>query len=170
MKRKLFLVLALSAMAAGAGAWHRKHKQPMPVHQGVIAAKMRFGACYGRCPEYSVEINRDGTITYTGIRFTADTGTFTKKADAAETGRILDMFETDRVDTCANRYRLRIPDVSVMHFYITYNDSVKTIMNATFGPAYLQVLCSEMNAIGKKTDNDGWKRMPDDKPKPAVGH
>ena len=160
MKRTLVYLVLMVATATVAGAKHRKHNKSKPIHKGITAVKVRFGACYGRCPEYSVAIDREGKVTYTGVRFTADTGVFEKKADPTETSRILDMFETYRVDTCANRYRVRIPDVSVYDFSVTYNDSVKAILNATFGPSYLQVLTSELNAVGKKVDNEGWKRVP----------
>lgn len=45
--------------------------------------RMRRSGCYGRCPSYTVSINGDGVVEFTGERFTAATGVQRGQAPAA---------------------------------------------------------------------------------------
>ncbi|MCS7086775.1 MAG: DUF6438 domain-containing protein [Bacteroidia bacterium] len=39
--------------------------------------------CYGQCPVYELNVHADGTVVYNAVRFTEQTGTFTKTLSAA---------------------------------------------------------------------------------------
>lgn len=146
-------VLFLPTQPATAG--HRKHKKQVTSHE-LVAVKIDYGPCYGHCPIYSIELNHSGLVTYTGIRFAEDSGVYTRLVSATEAGRILKLVDTYNMDTCQNRYWVRIPDIQVFSFHLYYKTSEKTIQNATFGPNYLKELQAELEQIGEKKRFGDW--------------
>ena len=159
MKKIALIILAL-LVGVSAFAKHQKHrkKKKKPVASQISSVTMRRTACYGRCPDYSVKISSDGGVVYTGMRFVEDSGVYTKNIGAAKAMDIINQFITYRVDTCANIYHNRIPDLPGMMMTIVYADSTKVIKNAHFGPLYLKGLATSMDEVGKKSD-DSWKKQ-----------
>ena len=156
---KFGLVLAtMLFVAIGVQAKHHKKSKKQPIGKGIVSAMVQYTGCYGRCKEYSIELDNSGTVTYTGIRNADDSGSYKKKIDLAEAKRILQLFVTYKVDTCPNRFPNRIPDIQTMFFNIKYADSTKRINNATFGPSYFKELAAELEQYGKKS-NDGWQKV-----------
>ena len=121
---------------------------------------MHRTACFGRCPDYMIEINNSGVVTYTAIRFCEDTGVFKKDIGASKAREIIDQFTTYKVDTCKDIYESRIQDVPGMVMTIKYKTTTKIIRDANFGPFFLQRLAEAIDAVGKKTD-DTWKKVGD---------
>jgi hypothetical protein len=156
MKKAILVIFLLVSCPAVFAKPHKQHKTRKPVN-GIISVTMHRTPCYGRCPDYTIELNKDGSVIYTGIRFTADSGAFTKYI-GAKAGEIINMLSADRVDTCKNRYMNRMQDMPGVNFTIRYKDSSKYIQNAQFGPAYLRLLATTMDSEGKKTDSIGWKK------------
>ena len=66
MKKLLFLFAA--ALAVPAAAQEPTRSPPRSI-------TYETGACFGRCPIYSVTVHSDGRATFTGRGFTAVTGT-----------------------------------------------------------------------------------------------
>ena len=115
--------------------------------------------CYGRCPEYSIEIADDGSATYTGKRFTEDTGIFKKNIGKAKAKEIIDFLSMNKVDTCKDLYENRIPDLPGITITINYPKRKKVIRNASFGPDFFRELSTKMDEAGRKTEtNTGWKK------------
>lgn len=156
MKKITLLIFAI--IISGAAIAKHKHKKKQSSGNAITSVSMRRTACYGRCPEYTIEINENGMATFTGIRFTPDTGTFRKNIGASKAIEIINQFETYRADTCQNGYRNRIEDLSGLILTINYKDSTKTIRNANFGPIFLRQLGQAIDAAGKKTD-DSWEKV-----------
>ena len=147
----VFLVLAQASMAM-----HRKH---IAGTNEVESARIEYGPCYGRCGMYSIAVNRDGLVTYTGIRFVSDTGVYTRHIEVTEALRILHLFNQYRADTCQVRCVMRIPDMQSWSFTVDYHSGTEQrIINANFGPGYLKLLAAELNAIGKHDHPDGWQK------------
>ena len=157
MKKITLLVLAL--MIGGAAIAKHKHKKKQKAaNTNITSVLMHRTACFGRCPEYSIEIGSDGNTIYTGMRFTADTGAFQKKIDVAKAQDIFKQFDTYHVDTCRNVYYNRVEDLPGINLTIKYKDSTKTIRNANFGPGFLRQLATSIDEAGKKTD-DSWQKI-----------
>lgn len=51
---------------------------------GDLDIAMERTACFGSCPEYSVEIHRDGSVVWHGVTNVATTGTARGRASAAQ--------------------------------------------------------------------------------------
>lgn len=50
---------------------------------------LQRGACYGRCPQYSLRLDQSGTVRYQGERFVAVTGARQGRADPAALAALL---------------------------------------------------------------------------------
>lgn len=155
--KKITLVI-LSILFCGIAFAKHKHKKKQQASGNIISVSIRHTACYGRCPDYTIEINKDGSVIYTGARFVPDTGIFKKNIGMEKAIGIINQFNTYRVDTCKDIYRSRIADLPGLVVTVKYNDSTKMIRDANSGPDYLKQLADTIDDIGKKTDN-GWTKI-----------
>ena len=158
MKKFTLVVLFLLAGQVTFAKSHKHKKKKSP--GSITSVSMRRTGCFGRCPDYTIEIDNDGAVTYTARRFCPDSGVFKKNIGVAKAMEVIGQFETDRVDTCQDVYTNRIQDVPGIILTIKYEDTTKTIANAHFGPRFLKDLAAAVDAAGKKTD-DSWKKVAD---------
>lgn len=158
--KKTGLVILMLGLCASSFAM-AKHKKKQSRQGGEITSVMTYhSVCYGRCPEYRVEINANGLATYTAMRFTADTGIFQKNIGKAVAKEIIDMCTANRIDTCRNVYENRIVDIPSITFTVNYGAQKKEIRNAGFGPAFLKEISAKMDEVGvKPPENNGWKKI-----------
>lgn len=156
--KKISLVILSLILTFTAISKQNKHKKKQPQTGGIISVSMRRTTCFGRCPDYNIEINKDGIVTYTAIRFTPDTGIFTHSIGKSRAKEILDQFTAYKVDTCKDLYENRIPDLPGIKYEIKYADKTKKISCANWGPYFLKELADSVDAAGRKTDNNGWKK------------
>lgn len=148
------LVIGLAACA--------KHRHAKKQKQGgkIISVTMQHTACFGSCPVYKLELNRDGTLIYTGIRFTEDSGVYFKNIGRDKTAEMLGKFSEFRIDTCKDEYDNRIPDLPGLIYTIKYKDRTKKIMNAHYGPPILAQLRVMMDQLVDKKLDESWKKLP----------
>jgi hypothetical protein len=152
----IFSVLLFGIGLPAIGARHKHEKRHR--HNGnITSVSVLHPGCYGRCPQYSIEINSDGMMTYTALRFNPDTGIFEKKISPEKAMELINQFTTYRVDTCQNIYKTRVPDISGLVITIQYNDSTKTIRDANFGPYFLKQLANSIDQLGIKDDST-WRK------------
>jgi len=153
--RKLIVVLLLLTTSLFSVA-KNKHKKKPPAGPQIMSVSVYHTACYGRCPTYKIEVNKDGLATFTGIRFTPDSGVFTKNLGNATAKEIIEPFLIARIDTFPDRYQSRVQDLPGIVLTITFSDSVKTISNANFGPPLLGRLRIKLDSIlGPKRNEAG---------------
>lgn len=155
MKNIILVVLFFMIGSAATAQKKTAARQPGEIESVQI---FRTG-CHGKCPIYSVEIDKNGNVTYIAVRFCADSGTFLKNIGAAKASEIMKEVALYRPDTCKDVYVNRVPDQSGLIYTIKYKNKIKNIRNAKFGPAFLAVLSRDIEAAGKKTDNAGWKKV-----------
>ncbi len=154
-KIALLILLFAGSMCAFAGIAKNKKKQQKP--NEILSVGMHRTVCFGRCPDYKIEIDNEGMATYTAIRFNDDTGIFKKNIGKKKAKEIIDMFVQYRVDTCKEMYENRIPDLPGLNITINYRKGKKTIYNAGFGPAFLGEIAGTIDEAGIKKDNT-WKK------------
>ena len=157
MKKLVLLALAFLIFCS-AQAKHRKHKKSGKPLNKIETIKMQRTACYGRCPTYIIELNKNGLAYYTAYRFTADSGVFEKYIGEKRAGEIFDQAINSNIDTCQNVYPMRIPDLPGLIFTIKYTDSTKIINNANFGPAVLRKLADALDSLPNKKVDETWHR------------
>lgn len=164
MKKNLFILIGISALAIGSctaqkKAAQKKNKPASATAQTISAVTMDRTACFGRCPIYSIEVRKDGTAVYKGKRFTEYSGVYTKNIGPANAAAILQGFTSHRADTCKERYDVLISDLPGINYALSFDTGKKMIYNANYGPLFLKELASE---IDKHTKVDGsWKKLAD---------
>lgn len=72
---------------------------------------MHRTACFGKCPTYSLDINKNGSVTYTSVRFTKFEGIYTKKFPIDKVKNIFLQINLLKLDTCKNEYEQMIADL-----------------------------------------------------------
>lgn len=155
----LLLACALQVSTATAGAFGiAKAKKKSKSSKSLTSVGFHRTVCFGKCPEYKIEMDRSGNVTYTGLRFADDTGIFKKNIGKAKAKAIFDLCDKYRIDTCREMYENQIPDVPGLNFTLKWSKKKKTIFNAGFGPQFLEEIAAEMDAVGKRTDNT-WKKV-----------
>ncbi len=157
MKKYVVAVLALFLFVP-AFAKHTRTKGKKVVKSEIRSVTVRHTGCFGRCPDYKVEISNDGIATYTGTRYVADSGVFKKLIGVPVATRILKLVSTYRLDTCSNRYENRVPDLPGLFYTIKFRDSTKNIVSAEWGPSFLKAIADSIESVGKKTDKS-WKKV-----------
>lgn len=125
--------------------------------RGLTSVMMRRGACFGRCPEYTLTVNSNGLIEYNGTRNATPLGIYQKNISASKAQALLKEFMDNRADTCSGLYTARISDVPGLSYTLMINGKEKMIVNANFGPHFLVDLSEEIDQIGK-VDNT-WKKV-----------
>jgi len=155
--RKIALVVLF--IAASVAVFAKAGRKKKTSGNDIVSIQVHRTACFGRCPEYKIEINSNGNTTYRAIRFNEDSGTYRKSIGTTKAMTVLNEFKKYHVDTCSAMYENRIPDVPGIIYIIKYkNGKTQTIHNAHFGPQFLRDLAQLMDEAGKKTDNS-WKKL-----------
>lgn len=160
MKKNILSILLISIIAFAACASQKKTAKQSPKKKAqteITYAQMWRSACFGRCPEYKIEVYKDGLVRYTGIRFTQDSGIYEKNMGAAKAAELLGMFATYRVDTCKENYENIIPDLPGLTYQLRINGKDKTIRNASFGPEFLPFIAKKWDSE-IQVDNS-WKKI-----------
>jgi hypothetical protein len=129
--------------------------------------KMYRTSCFGTCPSYSIELYKNGLVRYTGIRFIPDSGVYEKNIGTAKAQELLNMANTQRIDTLKNNYELAIADLPGINYTFKYGTTTKQVSNAHFGPTFLREIARDLDAeVINYTNNneppklDGtWKRV-----------
>jgi hypothetical protein len=152
--KEIILTILVVLVGFSAFAKRHRHKAKSQPANDIISVALRHTACYGRCPDYIVEINKDGIATYTGVRFTPDSGVFTKNIGKVKAMKILNRFNAYRADTCQDRYTAKNPDFPGLTLTIKYDSKTKMILNANFAPIGLRTIAGSIDSLtGDKVDN-----------------
>lgn len=127
--------------------------------RGLTSVMMRRGACFGRCPEYTLTIHSNGLAEYSGTRNARPLGVYQKSLGTTRAQALLKSFMDYRADTCAALYTSKIADAPGLSFTLNFKDRQQLIGNAHFGPEFLIDLSLEMDALGKVDAT--WKKISD---------
>lgn len=122
--------------------------------------RMHRTSCFGRCPDYIVELYADGRARYTGRNFTDYSGIYETKLDPSAIAGVFSEFATYRVDTCKDVYQQTITDLPGIIYDIEYATKSKKINNAHFGPPFLRSLADKIDEVVKV--DESWTKVSDD--------
>ncbi len=167
MKKHLLLGLLLFSTVLIACAHTRKtSRKKTPSNsagtaalRGLTSVMMRRGACFGRCPEYTLTVNSNGMVEYNGTRNTEPLGVYQKNIGTAKAQNLLGRFMAYRADTCSATYHSRVADLPGLSFTLTQNGKQQLIGNANVGPRFLVELSESMDSL-VNVDNT-WKKIRD---------
>lgn len=134
---------------------------PKVVQKGsqVSAVKMSRGYCYGRCPVYSIEVQSNGLVRYSGKQFVEKEGIYEKTFTPAAVGNLIQEFNNARVDTMKTTYERLLSDMPSINYTFTFSDGqTKEVENAHYGPQVLAKLAQRMDEL-VQTPDYSWKRI-----------
>lgn len=98
---------------------------------------MGRSACFGTCPSYTLEVFETGLIRYNGKSHVEKMGVYEKRINASDAIKFITEFNTLQPDTLHYLYETKIADLPGIYYFISYQDSVKRILNADAGPRIL---------------------------------
>jgi Domain of unknown function (DUF6438) len=156
--KNIIVVGAIALCSTPASAFVHVHKKHKPAADSTVSIAMQHTGCYGRCPNYKIEVCKDGTLYYTGNRYTTDTGKYVKTTDRTAAQQLFQQMKQYKLDTCKNVYYNKIADMPGMSYTIKYTHSEKTIHNAQFGPSFLTRLAEQIDTVGNK-NTSGWEKV-----------
>ncbi|HRO43110.1 MAG TPA: DUF6438 domain-containing protein [Flavipsychrobacter sp.] len=160
--RKILSLLSVVVLMLTACAAQKKVSTPA----NVSYVQMWRTSCFGKCPDYRIELYSDGLMRYTGRIFT-DTGIYEKNIGAAQAKELLRSFTEKRVDTLKNQYEVHITDLPGINYTFKYGSTVKEVRNAEYGPHYLREVANRLDKFVKKEEGDipkmdgTWKKISD---------
>lgn len=131
------MLMILAAACAGKKAVRGQKSNSStngPTYESVM---IRRTTCFGRCPDYSIEIRKDGLVRYTGYRFTELTGIYERQMDVAKVQALLSECRQYRIDTCQAEYRVLASDLPGLNYTLQLSSGEKEIRHAHFGPKFL---------------------------------
>ncbi len=152
------VVLLVSACAQQKSTASAKNKgNTTKAGNNITQIVMDRTACYGTCPVYSLEINSDGSVKYTGRSFVDYEGVYTTTISTKKIEEIFTAFENHDVDTCSNEYNSMMQDVPGIFYNIRYGKKKQNITNAHFGPQFLIDLANKIDSVIKV--DDSWTKV-----------
>jgi hypothetical protein len=122
---------------------------------------MSRGACFGTCPVYTIELSKNGAVTYTGKRNTKYAGTFISNIGEDKVAEIFNNFEAYMVDTCQDTYKMMVADLPGITYEIKMGGKTKKIRNANFGPNFLTAFAEDIDKI--VAVDDTWRKTAEPK-------
>ncbi len=151
MKKSVFFGYILFAILFSACATAKK-----PTGNAIITLEFSRGACFGKCPVYSIKLYNTGLVRYTGTSFVKYQGVYEKKFKKADIQKLLDEAAAYHIDTCQEKY-MYVPDMPGIDYTITYKNKTKKIQNAHRGPEFLRQLATDIDSAVKVDGN--WKKI-----------
>jgi hypothetical protein len=151
--KKIFVIILLLVVTATSTQAKSIKK---PTRSGISYISMHRSSCFGRCPDYKIEIYSNGLARYSGYFFVIDSGVYEKNIGTATISKLFKQFDTYRVDTCQKNYDQKIADMPGLYYVITYKGKTLQINNAHFGPPFLMDLAKEIDAAIKVDKT--WKK------------
>lgn len=118
------------------------------------------GACFGRCPVYTMTVYGQGLVSYEGKRFTDKVGIYTKQLLEVEYTQLFKAFKDANLWQYQDEYNSRIPDLPMITIHYFNKGSQKKIMGKEGRPETVMGLEKQLDAI---VDSKGWilKEAPD---------
>ena len=97
-------------------------------------------ACFGTCPEYSVRLTDDGTVTYNGRKFVRLDGVHTWKIDPAAVRALADDMVKDGFFDLQNSYTSRMTDHPTVYTTLLIDGRYKAVSDYITGPPELKAI------------------------------
>lgn len=109
-------------------------------------AALSRGPCFGRCPEYTVEVFTDGLVRYEGVRNVAVVGAATAHLDAEHLATLTRRLERDFPIVASQRENRLVPDLPVLR--LTFRgQELRHSVGAFDTPALLSHLEDDFEAL-----------------------
>jgi len=112
------------------------------------------GACFGKCPVYSLTISQGGDMVYEGKRHTEKMGKHTKKLDLESTNELIALFEEYKFMQLKDLYESSVADLPSATISYTKDGVTKTVVGKMERPERVLNLQKKLELIANS--NQGW--------------
>lgn len=130
MKMTFLALLGALAAACAPVPASGSNQNPGPIPPAAdVAITLTRGVCFGFCPDYTVTIRGDGTVTYVGRRFVNVTGEQHAAVEPAQVQQLLAQFDAAQFNTLNDAYRANITDLPTFSVALTRNGQTKTVID-----------------------------------------
>ncbi len=109
--------------------------------------KMQRTACFGRCPEYTVELYKNGQIVYVGKKNVEMIGTHKGSIPIAKMNKFFKEVGKYKITSLLNVYKSKASDLPRLNFTFVNNGKTKSIKNGESGPAYLEIIGEKIDSL-----------------------
>ncbi|MBL7766643.1 MAG: energy transducer TonB [Chitinophagaceae bacterium] len=151
-----YLLLACLCLMTG---WLQAQNQ-------ISSFKIERTACFGRCPVYTLELRKNGTIIYVGKKNVTMIGTHTGTLPLSLTKKFLANAGKYKIISLSNNYTEKASDLPRLICTFHINKKMKVIKNAQAGPEYLVGLALELDNLLEKVKWKGVSKYPPVPPPP----
>jgi Domain of unknown function (DUF6438) len=130
MKASVFAFLGLLLAACAPTVVPAPGQNPGPIPPPADATiTLTRGVCFGFCPDYTVTINGEGAVTYTGRRFVNVTGEQHATIERAQVQALLAEFDRVNFMSLQDSYRANVTDLPTYRVSLTRNGQTKTVVD-----------------------------------------
>lgn len=168
MKNKFFLALLCTAIvlascapskkaATGVSSGSTSGGTQIQNNHGYTSFRLSRTGCFGRCPAYDLTVYPDGHVQYIGRKNTPFTGVYEKNMSLGTTQQLYDTVSKYHLDTCQEQYPMRMADLPGLIYDFTYLGKKHVILNANFGPRFLNNIAGQMDALYQVDET--WKKL-----------
>ena len=113
----------------------------------VTYIKMQRTACFGACPEYTVELFKNGEIVYLGKKHVDRIGKFEGKISPSTMNQFLKSIAKYKLSNISPNYKSKVMDIPRLNFTFIVNAKTKSTKNAESGPAYLSLIGKQVDSL-----------------------
>lgn len=110
-------------------AWRRLIPFPNHVDSGQLTMKLVRTACFGTCPDYSVVVQGDGTVTYCGRTQVKMLGTHTAHIPPEAVAELLEDFRRAHFMAARPMYVYAVTDMPIYGLALKIGSRKKTVVN-----------------------------------------
>lgn len=130
MKMGLLALIGVAMAACAPVPASGSNDNPGPIPPAADAAiTLTRGVCFGFCPDYSVTVRGDGSVTYVGRRFVNVTGEQHATVERAQVQQLLAQFDEAQFTSLHDAYRANITDLPTYTVALTRNGQTKTVVD-----------------------------------------
>ncbi len=116
--------------------------------------KMSKGACFGKCPVYTLSIAGTGDMTFEGKRHTIKIGTYSKKLDLETMNELIALFEEYKFMNLRDLYESNVADLPSVSIAYTKDGITKTVVGKQERPDRVLMLQKRLEIIAESSK--GW--------------
>lgn len=132
-----------------------------PADSGPVMITLERTACFGACPVYTVSIDGDGAVIYTGRRFVGVTGERHGQASRADVQALLQAFDAARFESLNDAYRAHVTDLPSQIITLTRNGHTKRVLDYAGPSAGMPAAVRELELqIDRVANTAQWVRRP----------
>ena len=114
---------------------------------GAIEITLQRTPCFGTCPEYTVTLRDDGTVTYSGRQFVRVPGEHTWKIDPAAVRALAREMEAAGFFDLQDTYTARITDNPTTYTTLTIGSRSKKVQDYVSGPPRLKDIEKKIDEV-----------------------